>query len=101
MGVSFEWDDAKAQANQQKHGVTLHEAATIFANPLAAIFADPDHSQDEDREIIVGHSDRNRVLLVSSPSAARQCESSALGLPRHVSARTTRTILGEDKGHER
>jgi uncharacterized DUF497 family protein len=38
---------------------------TVFANPLAAIFPDPDHSQDEVREIIVGHSNRNRVLLVS------------------------------------
>jgi uncharacterized DUF497 family protein len=38
---------------------------TVFANPLAAIFPDPEHSQDEVREIIVGHSNRNRVLLVS------------------------------------
>lgn len=55
----------KALANQQKHGVSFEEAATVFANPLAAIFDDPDHSQDELREIVVGHSDRNRVLIVS------------------------------------
>jgi uncharacterized DUF497 family protein len=65
MGPSFEWDEAKAQENQQKHGVSFEEAASVFANPLAAIFDDPDHSQDEVREIIVGHSDRNRVLVVS------------------------------------
>ena len=65
MSASFEWDEAKAQANQQKHGVSFEEAATVFANPLAAIFDDPDHSQDERREILVGHSDRNRVLVVS------------------------------------
>ncbi len=65
MSPSFEWDEEKALANQQKHGVSFEEAATVFANPLAAIFDDPDHSQDELREIVVGHSDRNRVLIVS------------------------------------
>jgi uncharacterized protein len=65
MSPSFEWDEAKAEANRQKHGVAFEEAATFFANPLAAVFDDPDHSQDEVREIIVGHSDRNRVLIVS------------------------------------
>jgi uncharacterized protein len=65
MSQSFEWDEAKARANQQKHGVSFDEASTVFANPLAAIFPDPDHSQDELREIIVGHSERNRLLIVS------------------------------------
>ena len=65
MSPSFEWDETKALSNQQKHGVSFEEAATVFANPLAAIFDDPDHSQDEPREIIVGHSDRNRMLIVS------------------------------------
>src|SRR5207249_3162348 len=60
MSQSFEWDEAKARANQQKHSVSFDEASTVFANPLAAIFPDPDHSQDELREIIVGHSERNR-----------------------------------------
>jgi len=65
VSPSFEWDETKALSNQQKHGVSFEEAATVFANPLAAIFDDPDHSQDEPREIIVGHSDRNRMLIVS------------------------------------
>jgi uncharacterized DUF497 family protein len=65
MSPSFEWDEAKARVNRQKHRVSFEEAVTVFANPLAAIFPDPDHSQDEVREIIVGHSDRNRVLIVS------------------------------------
>jgi uncharacterized DUF497 family protein len=65
MSPTFEWDESKARANQQKHGVTFDEAATVFADPLAAIFPDPDHSQDEVREIIVGHSERNRLLVVS------------------------------------
>jgi uncharacterized protein len=65
MAHSFEWDDAKAQANQHKHGVSFPEASTVFADPLAAIFPDEDHSDDETREIIVGQSDRPRLLVVS------------------------------------
>jgi uncharacterized DUF497 family protein len=65
MSSSFEWDEAKERANRQKHRVTFDEAATVFANPLAVIFPDPDHSHDEVREIIIGHSDRNRVLVIS------------------------------------
>jgi uncharacterized protein len=61
----FEWDDGKAQSNLQKHGVSFSEAATVFADPLAAIFEDPDHSADEIREIIVGQSERQRLLVVS------------------------------------
>ena len=63
--MEFEWDDGKATANQRKHGVTFAEAASVFADPLAAIFADPDHSEDEVRELLIGHSERNRLLIVS------------------------------------
>jgi uncharacterized DUF497 family protein len=47
MSPSFEWDEVKARVNQQKHRVAIEEAITVFTNPLAAIFPDPDHSQDE------------------------------------------------------
>lgn len=63
--MEFEWDEAKAAANERKHGVTFPEAATAFADPLAAIFPDPEHSADEDREILVGHSERLRLLVIS------------------------------------
>ncbi len=62
--MQFEWDDAKAVANERKHGVSFSEAATVFADPLAAIFPDPDHSDDEVREILVGYSETNRLVLV-------------------------------------
>ncbi len=65
MSPSFEWDEAKAQSNLNKHKVSFPEAATAFADPLAAIFPDPDHSDDEVREILVGHSERGRLLVVS------------------------------------
>lgn len=65
MSLRFEWDDAKAAANVQKHGVSFEEARTVFSNPLACIFDDEAHSTDEEkREIIIGHSLSNRLLLV-------------------------------------
>jgi uncharacterized DUF497 family protein len=62
---TFEWDAAKAAANLKKHGVSFEEAVTVFQDPLAKIHADPDHSEDELRQILIGHSAQNRVLLVS------------------------------------
>ena len=63
--MEFEWDPSKAAANDRKHGVTFEEAATAFADPLAALFPDDDHSEEEDREILVGYSERGRLVIVS------------------------------------
>ncbi len=63
--MGCEWDDDKAEANERKHGVTFAEAGTAFHDPHAAIFADDTHSDDEEREILIGYSDRNRLLIVS------------------------------------
>jgi uncharacterized protein len=65
MGFEFEWDPKKAEENLKRHRVAFDEALTVFADPLARIFDDPDHSTDETREIIVGHSEKQRLLLVS------------------------------------
>jgi len=64
MKIGFEWDRRKATANLAKHGVSFEEALTVFADPLARIFDDEDHSIDERREIIIGHSIRGRLLVV-------------------------------------
>src|SRR5579859_5902587 len=64
-GPEFEWDGAKEQENVKKHRVGFAEALTVFADPLARIFNDPDHSQDERRELIIGHSAKQRLLVVS------------------------------------
>jgi uncharacterized DUF497 family protein len=64
MDIQFEWDDDKAASNLKKHGVSFEEAQTVFSNPLACIFDDEAHSIDEPREIIIGHSTNNRLLLV-------------------------------------
>jgi uncharacterized DUF497 family protein len=60
----FRWDRRKARANWHKHRVTFTEAETVFFNDLARIHDDPDHSEGESREIIVGHSAVGRLLLV-------------------------------------
>jgi len=64
MNLRFEWDINKANSNLTKHGVDFEEAATVFRDPIAAIFDDEEHSDYEFRELIIGHSDRNRLLLV-------------------------------------
>jgi uncharacterized protein len=64
MSLKFEWDPSKAVSNLSKHGVSFQEALTAFADPLARIFDDEDHSIKEQREIIIGHSAEERLLVV-------------------------------------
>ena len=63
--IAFEWSAKKAATNLKKHGVSFDEAETAFDDPLAFILDDEWHSDDEPREILIGHSDRNRLLFVS------------------------------------
>jgi uncharacterized DUF497 family protein len=63
--MNVEWDDGKAKANREKHGVSFEEARTVFDDPLYVDFYDPDHSYDEHRHIIIGRSEQGRLLLVS------------------------------------
>lgn len=61
----YEWDTGKASANLRKHDVSFEDAATVFLDPLAMTFPDPDHSGGEKREITIGHSARHRVVFLS------------------------------------
>ena len=61
----FEWDEDKAQANVQDHGVTFDEAATVLLDPLASTIPDPDHSLGEERYLTIGLSTQGRLLVVS------------------------------------
>jgi uncharacterized DUF497 family protein len=63
--VIFEWDPKKAAKNLKKHGVTFQEAATVFGDPLAITFQDPDHSDDEERQLTFGLSLQRRLIVVS------------------------------------
>jgi hypothetical protein len=65
MNLKFEWDRKKAVSNLSKPCVSFEEALTVFSDPLARIFDDEDHSIEEQREIIIGHSSKGRSLVVS------------------------------------
>lgn len=65
IGYLFEWDSRKAAANRRKHGVSFEEATTVFADPLSVLKPDPDHSLDEERYLVLGMSNRRRVLVVA------------------------------------
>lgn len=63
--TTFEWHPAKAARNLRAHGVSFEEASEVFDDALARIHEDPDHSLDEGREIIVGHTRAGRLLIVA------------------------------------
>jgi uncharacterized protein len=91
MDPVFEWDAQKAKRNLQKHGVTFDESITVFDDALASIFPDHDHSSDEEREILVGYSILNRLLLV--------CFTERAGRVRIISARKATALERND--HEK
>ena len=90
MSFEFEWDDAKAKANLRKHGVSFAEALTVFFDSLARIFDDPDHSETEVREVVVGYSTKPRLLVVGFTERS--------GRVRLIHAR--RATKAEQKRHE-
>lgn len=63
--LKFEWDAPKSIANLRKHGVSFEEAASVFGDPLALTFADPDHSIREARFVTIGQSHRDLLLIVA------------------------------------
>ena len=79
--LEFDWNEAKSSLNKKKHGVSFEEAVTIFYDDDALEFHDPDHSEGEDRFIMVGLSFKTRVLLVS------HCVRGAGSVIRIISAR--------------
>jgi uncharacterized DUF497 family protein len=78
--VEFEWDPKKEAKNIRKHKVAFSEAATVFGDTLSSTVPDPDHSEDEDRYIIVGLSYRQRILMVAHTERSERI--------RIISART-------------
>ncbi len=63
--MNFEWDENKPAKNLSKHRVAFEEAKTVFDDPLYVDFYDPDHCEEEERYLIVGESNRGRLLIVS------------------------------------
>ncbi len=62
--LRFTWDPAKAEENQRKHDVAFDEARTVFSDEGALLIDDPDHSDDEERFVIIGFSSRARIITV-------------------------------------
>lgn len=62
--MNFSWDPKKALANRKKHKVSFEEAITVFYDPLAKFSNDPDHSDEEERLIMIGHSKLRNLLFV-------------------------------------
>ncbi|MBY0278937.1 BrnT family toxin [Candidatus Binatia bacterium] len=79
--LRFTWDERKNAANARKHGVTFEEAQTVFLDAEALLIGDPDHSDDEDRFVLLGLSARLRTLVVC------HCYRERAGLIRIISAR--------------
>jgi uncharacterized DUF497 family protein len=62
--LRFEWDAVKDASNQKKHGISFSEAKTVFSDQFARLIADPDHSDEEDRFILLGSSIDSKLLVV-------------------------------------
>ena len=91
--ILFEWDERKSESNKAKHKVSFEEAQTVFFDSNARVIFDPDHSQDEDRFIILGLSSALRVLVVC------HCVKKGGELIRIISARKANT--NEKKQYKR
>jgi uncharacterized protein len=91
--LTFSWDDRKDRANQRKHGVSFEEAATTFADENARLKHDPDHSQEEDRFILLGFSAKCRLLIVAH--AYRQDETEIRIISARKAIRKERKQYGE------
>jgi uncharacterized protein len=63
--LRIEWDPRKAEANRKKHGVTFEDAATVFSDERARLIDDPDHSEEEERFVLLGLSSSLRLLVVA------------------------------------
>lgn len=65
MALDFSWDPRKASGNRLKHWVTFEEAVTAFGDPFSVTISDPDHSVRENRYLLVGLSERGRLLVIA------------------------------------
>lgn len=64
MNIEFVWDERKASANRRKHGISFKEARTAFFDEFATVYPDPDHSNEEDRFILLGNSYKLNTVVV-------------------------------------
>ena len=92
-GLIFEWDDNKNRLNQQKHRISFEEAQTVFYDEYGLLIADPDHSEEEDRFILLGFSQAANLLVVC------HCYRRSESVIRIISAR--RATANEERSYDR
>ena len=93
--IRFEWDENKNTINKRKHRISFEEAQTVFYDAEALVIPDPEHSQDEERFIILGMSRQAKLLLVC------HCYRASETVIRIISARkATRNEAGQYQGWE-
>ncbi|PNV75546.1 BrnT family toxin [Leptospira inadai] len=90
--IDFEWDPTKSSANKRKHGISFEEAKTVFFDENARVINDPEHSEDEERFVILGFSYKLNLLMVS------HCYRSSKDIIRIISAR--KATKSESKQYE-
>ena len=88
--LRFEWDSTKSASNAKKHGIGFDEAKSIFSDERAKLIADPEHSDDEDRFILLGLSTKLRLLVVC------HCYRGKNNVIRIISARKATTVESKD-----
>ena len=84
--IRFEWDARKSSANKKKHGISFEEARTVFFDENAKLIDDPDHSEEEDRFVLLGVSSSLKVMLVC------HCYREEGNVVRIISARKASTL---------
>ena len=93
MALRFLWDPRKAASNERKHGVGFQEATTVFHDSLSVTISDPDHSVDEERFLLLGLSNRRRLLVVAH---SEQAESIRIISARRANRRERRIYEEEE-----
>ena len=88
--LRFEWNSRKAAENEKKHGIAFEEARTVFFDERARLIDDPDHSEDEERFVLLGLSSKLRLLVVC------HCYLDARGVIRIISARKATSQEAKD-----
>jgi len=92
----YEWDEEKASANLRKHGVSIEDAVTVFLNPLAMTYEDPDHSADDQREVTIGHTIRQQLVFVSHCERGDRIRIISARLATRSERRQYEKAIGED-----
>jgi len=90
--IEFQWDETKNHSNQRKHKISFEEAKTVFSDENSRLIHDPEHSDKEERFIILGYSNFNRLLIVC------HCYKESNEIIRIISAR--KAVKDEREGQE-